>query len=104
MQKLPGFIFLRDALSIMAMHDSAGNFIPFTITRVTCNIANRTGGRRETLENVTLAGAPYGKKKSSKPANHFLNGTRNIMIPGKSRPTTIHNILITHFNGETIII
>jgi hypothetical protein len=99
-----GFIFLKDALAIMAMRDSDGGFIPFDIERVTCNLREGTGGRRVTHEKAVLAGAPYGKKNSRREANHFLNGTRNIMIPGKGRPITIQNLLITKFNGETVII
>lgn len=101
---MQGMIFLRDALRVMCTSDKAGNFIPFNFTIVTCNLREDTGGRRVDYENVVLAGGPFGKKNSKKDADHYINGTRNVMIPGKSRPTTIHNLLITKFNGERIII
>ncbi|QTE38501.1 hypothetical protein J3L18_05335 [Mucilaginibacter gossypii] len=101
---MEGFIFLSDVLRIMAMVDEQGNFIPFSITFITCNLTEETGGKRMTCDNVTLAGHPFGKKNSPKNANHWMNGTRNMLIPGRPRPTTVHNVLITRFNGERVII
>lgn len=95
-------ISLRDALSVMACKGEDGSFLPFSLTLVTCNLREDTGGRRITYENAVLAGAPFGKKGSARSANHFINGTRNIYVPGKGRPITIHNICITEFNGERI--
>lgn len=97
-------ILLSDALRIMASNDPAGNFIPFDLTYITCNVTDGSGGRRVTVTGAALAGGAFGKKESPKKANHFLNGTRNIMVPGKPRPVKIHNLLITHFNGEEVII
>ncbi len=93
-----------DALSVMDSRNSAGEPIPFSLTFITCDLNKQTGGERRSYEGVTLAGGSFGKKDSVKNANHFDNGTRNIMIPGKPRPRTIHIDLITHLNQERIYI
>jgi hypothetical protein len=88
----------------MATPSEGGGFLPFSFTFVTCNLTEKTGGKRVHAENAVLAGGPFGKKNSPKNANHYLNGTRNVMLQGKARPTTIHNLLITEFNGERVVI
>lgn len=97
-------INLRDALKVMDARTSDGQPIPFSITHIKCNLREQTGGQRETLEGITLAGGQFGKKVSGRNANHYQNATRNVMIPGKSRPTSIHIYTITHFNAERVYI
>lgn len=101
---MQGMISLRDMLKVMDARDSSGQPIPCTITRIKCNLREQTGGQRETLENITLAGGQFGKKVSAKNANHYNNGTRNVMVPGRSRPITIPIYTITHFNQERVYI
>jgi len=91
-----------DALKVMDSRTTAGDPIPVDITVITCNLTEDTGGERRVYQGVTLAGGQFGKKNSVKNPNHFENGTRNIMVPGKSRPITIHFDLITHLNGERV--
>ena len=95
---------LRDALTVMTAKDTAGSFIPFDCTVITCNLTEKTGGEKLEIKGAVLAGAPFGKKESRKDADHYINGTRNIMIPGRSRPVTIHNLLLIRFNGERVIV
>lgn len=86
----------------MSAKDTAGNFIPFNFTRVRCNLADETGGTRETITGAVLAGAPFGKKDPERDPNHWMNATRNIYIPGKSRPVTIQLLLLLTFNDERV--
>lgn len=97
-------ISLTDALRVMASKDEAGNFIPFDIKLVELNLREGTGGRRVTYQNAVLAGGPFGKSSTPKNANHFINGTRNIMVPGKDRPRKIHNLLLLELNGERVYV
>lgn len=101
---MQGMISLRDALKIMDARFDGGDPIPFDLTVITCNLKHGTGGLRVTYQNATLAGGSFGKKTSARNANHFYNGTRNLQVPGKGRPVKIHNLLITHFNGERVFV
>ncbi|MHB8209078.1 hypothetical protein [Mucilaginibacter sp.] len=101
---MQGMVQLRDALNIMDARHPGGEPIPFSLTFITCNLTEKTGGERRSYEGVILAGGQFGKKNSPKNANHYDNGTRNVNIPGKSRPVTIHIYLITHLNNERVII
>jgi hypothetical protein len=101
---MQGMISLSDALRVMAARDEAGDPIPFEVKVVTLNLKHGTGGMRVAYQNATLAGGSFGKKNALRQANHFYNGTRNLMVPGRSRPVKIHNLLITHFNGERVFV
>ena len=95
---MEGMIKLSDALSVMTTGD------PFNFSLVTCNLKQETGGRRVSYENATLCAGGNSSKTSAKNPNHWKNHTRNIMVQGKSRPITIHTLLITGFNNQKVFI
>lgn len=90
-----------DAMRIMAAVDNGGQPIPFDIEVCELNIKAQTGGKRVTYNNCTLL---RSKKDPGKNPNHWDNVTRNIMVPGRSRPITIQAILLTKLNNQTVYI
>lgn len=97
------FTRVVDMLKIMTEKDGAGNPIPFSITFVTCDMRQNTGGKKITLKSAILPG--YSTKiNSKKNPNHYSNYTRNILAEGGDRPIKIHALLVTEFNGTGIIL
>jgi hypothetical protein len=108
-------IGLKKALEMMRRKDEHGQFVPFSVTMVTCNRSKKSGGELLELKNVTL---PHRERveldtmerreiASKLPAkergiSHFKKGTINFKLPnGDLRMGHIH--LMTRYNGERII-
>lgn len=87
-------------VKVMAACDSAGMPIPCKFTVVTCNLREETGGERRTYEGAVLLAGGNSSKDSKKNPNNWINVTRTFQVPGRSRPLTVHLLLITHFNDE----
>lgn len=111
---LPHKIALADALRSMNTYDSLGNPIPFSISYVTADQEKQTGGEYKTYKGAFLSyqnksgtRTYTGKeveRKVKKHTNHWVNGTRNIMVQGGNRLRCIHIWLILEFNGKEVII
>jgi len=97
MQKM---IRIADMLQVMNSNDTGGKPIPFSFTTVSCNLKAQTGGQRLSYENAYLLAGGNSSKSSKKNPRNWINVTRTIKVPTKSRPITVHALLITEFNGE----
>lgn len=88
-----------------AMNDRTelGDFVPFSLTFVTCNKRLGTGGEKITLERAQLVGGGNSKAKKSNP-NHFEHYTRNIKAVDGDRIMKVHVLLVTRFNGDKVIL
>lgn len=96
-------IRVADMLTQMNEWEKSGERVPFSITWVTCNLKNNTGGEKITLEKAVIVGG--GKSKSGlKNPNHYENYTRNIRALEGDRIMKIHVLHITRFNGMRIIL
>jgi hypothetical protein len=96
-------IRVSDMLNVMNQRDGNSDFIPFSITWVSCNLKQNTGGEKITLAKAVLKGS--GKSKSAKRnPNHYENYTRNIVAFGGDRIMKVHVLLITRFNDDKIIL
>lgn len=91
-------ISVQDMLNTMVMRGEDRELIPFSITFVTCNEKNRTGGDKITLKEAVFVGGPSKKTKARNP-DHFGNFTRNIRALEGDRIIKIHPLLVTRFNG-----
>jgi hypothetical protein len=91
----------HEMLSEMLKRGPDGNFIPFSITWVTYNQKEKTGGEKITLNEAVFYGGPSKKDKPRNP-NHFDNYTRNIRAYHGDRIMKVHVDLITRFNGKRI--
>ncbi|KAA8483855.1 hypothetical protein BDE36_1776 [Arcticibacter tournemirensis] len=85
----------------MSRRDHEGEYIPFTITFVTCNLKLNTGGEKITLEQAVYVGGPSKADKVRNP-NHAANYTRNIRSIDGDRIIKIHPLLVTQFNGRKV--
>jgi hypothetical protein len=94
-------IRVPDMLNVMNQRDGNGDYIPFSLTWVTCNKKQHTGGEKITLDRAVLCS---GGKSSAEKYNpdHFENYTRNIRAAGADRIMKIHVLLVTRFNGAKI--
>lgn len=101
---MDGYIKLSDALKIMEGTDSGGEPIRFDFERVTCNLREGTGGERKQYTGAYLLAGGNSSKDSKKNPNNWMNVTRTIQLPGRSRPSTIPVLLITKFNDEKVYI
>lgn len=101
---MQGMIQWADAMRIMVAVDNGGQPIPFNLTVGELNVKAQTGGKNTSYTGCTLVGAGKSRKNSPKNPNHWKNMTRNIMVPGRSRPITIQAILITKLNEQTVFI
>lgn len=75
--------------------------IPFSITFVTLNEKNGTGGDKITLKEAVFVGGPSKRPKVRNP-NHFENYTRNIRAVNGDRIIKIHPLLVTRFNNYRV--
>lgn len=91
---MEGMIKFTDMLRVMTTGD------PFSFEVVSLNLKEETGGFRTTYTNAVLLAAGNSSKNSRKNPKNFLNVTRTIKVPTKSRPITVHALLITRFNDE----
>lgn len=96
-------IRVADMLRMMNEWESSGNRVPFSITWVTCNMKQNTGGEKITLDRAVLVGSGVSKSRDRNP-NHFENYTRNIKSAEGDRIMKIHVLHITQFNGKKIIL
>ncbi|WP_353183578.1 hypothetical protein [Parapedobacter lycopersici] len=94
-------ISVRDMLNTMQLRGEDGELIPFSITFVTCDEKNDTGGNKITLDQAVLIGGP-SKKTGGRNPNHFANYTRNIRHVDGDRIVKVHALLVTRFNGMRI--
>jgi hypothetical protein len=96
-------IRVADMLKQMLMKTSDGEFIPFRITFVKCDLKRNTGGQKVSLASSVLEGGPSSKDKPRNP-NHHRNYTRNIRAAEGDRIMKIHVLLVTQFNGAKVIL
>lgn len=94
-------IRVKDMLNTMAMRGADGELIPFSITFVTLDEKQNTGGKKITLDRAVLVGGPRSKSGGRDP-RHFENYTRNIRHADSDRIIKIHALLVTRFNGMRI--
>lgn len=73
---------------------------PFDFTVVSNNMKAGTGGQKVSHKGARLLAGGNSSKTSKKNPNNFLNVTRTIKVPSKSRPITVPALLIIEFNGE----
>lgn len=90
-------------LNTMNEWESSGNRVPFSITFVTCNQKQGTGGEKITIDQAVLVGNSTSKSNKKNP-NHYENYTRNIRALEGDRMMKVHVLLITRFNGQSIIL
>jgi hypothetical protein len=96
-------IRVADMLNVMNQRDGNGDFVPFSLTWVSCNQQKNTGGEKISLTKAVLEGS--GKSKSAKRnPNHHENYTRNIRAFDGDRIMKVHVLLITRFNDDKIIL
>ena len=105
-------IKLLDALNLMDAIDKEDKPIPFSITYVTYNRKNKTGGEVVSIEQavkcITMRKGKvvYDTRKMSsakRPPNHYRNSTRNLLIVGTDQIRKLNIRLITEFNGQKVI-
>ena len=109
------FIRLWDALEIMDSFDGQGKPVRFQLKFVTANRLERTGGEIIELKDAqkcsvrTTKGKEIFAAKKNFPANeqvsknprHWVNSTRNILLPnGQKRK--LHIRLIIEFNNKKV--
>ena len=93
----------KDMLNTMAMRGADGELIPFSITFVTCDEKQDTGGKKITLDRAVLLGGPSMKeKRGGRNPRHYANYTRNIRHADGDRFIKIHALLVTRFNGMRV--
>lgn len=88
-------------LEIMQMRGDDGNLIPFSITFITANKKEGTGGKRITYEAAIIHGWALSKSELRNP-NHFENYTRNLQGVGTNEIRKFHPLLVDFFNGKTV--
>jgi hypothetical protein len=94
-------ITFQQALEIMRRKDRMDRPVPFSVEFVTANRKSKKAGDVKLFENMVIM---YGKTKNAeKDANHFLNGTVNIMPNGGGPITKIHLMLIRKINNLTVV-
>lgn len=96
-------ILVKDMVREMAKTDRKGNPVPFSITFVTCNLKQDTGGEKITLKEAVCIGGPSNRKMERNP-KHAENFTRNIRAKDGDRFIKIHALLVTRFNGKKVSI
>ena len=96
-------ISVADMLKVMQSRSSDGELIPFSITFVTCDRKKKTGGQKITLEKAISEGSGKSKSKLRNP-DHYRNYTRNIRSVDGDKIIKIHPLLVTRFNGQTIML
>lgn len=77
---------------------------PFEIFGVKLNLKDGTGGTHYHYKGVQLCAGGHSSKKSKRNPRHWMNLTRNVMVPGRSRPITINTLTILKFNNERVYI
>lgn len=96
-------IKVKDMLNTMAMRGADGELIPFSITFVTCDEKQGTGGKKITLDRAVLLGGPSSKNnRGVRDPQHYGNYTRNIRHENGDRIIKIHALLVTRFNGMRV--
>lgn len=103
---------VKEACDIMAQTDKRGKPIPFSISVITADISNKTGGEFISWSNCTLNIANKSGSKTytiadrppvhSKNPNHWGNSTRNIKPLGQVDIRKIHIWLIFEMNGAEV--
>ncbi len=88
-------------LNEMMEREENGQFKPFEIEFVTCNLRNNTGGEIITLDRAVFVGGPSDRKTARNP-NHGRNFTRNIRHQDSDRIITFHPLLARKFNGKQV--
>lgn len=100
-------ITLADALQVMRQIDRSGQPVPFSISFVTWNRREETGGELKHIHKATLIAKERGKvlKPSTvaRRPQHWKNATVNIRQLGSDRITKVHRDLITQVNGKKIV-
>ncbi|WP_342645006.1 hypothetical protein [Mucilaginibacter sp. CSA2-8R] len=96
-------IRVADMLEIMQMRSDDGNLIPFSITFVTANKKEGTGGQRISYEAAVLYGFAKSNSTIRNPAHH-ANYTRNLVGVGTNEIRKFHPLLVEYFNGKTVIL
>lgn len=103
-------MYLRDVLRDMKKLDEEKNPIPFVVSVRTFDKQNLKGGIFKTYENATLM--QQGKKRSLtslatvknlKEPNHWQNKTRNLKVPGETRPRKMNILFIVKYNGYNVV-
>lgn len=94
-------IRVPDMLSEMLKRDEKGEFVPFEIEFVTCNLKNNTGGEKIRLDRAVFYGGPSERSTRRNP-NHADHFTRNIRHQDSDRIIKIHPLLVTRFNGKQV--
>ena len=111
-------IMLKDCLQQMEDRDPAtGKMIPFDFSVCTFSRQRMDGGKIIEYKGAVLAKNTDTKKSSAakqeqeeettipdkRNPKHFLNKTRNILLPGQERPTKFRIRYIIDFNKQTIV-
>lgn len=96
-------IRVPDMLAQMNEWEKSGERVPFSIEFVTCDLKQGTGGEKIKLDQAVLVGSSKSKSEQRNP-NHFENYTRNIRAKDGDYIMKLHVLLITRFNGMSIIL
>ena len=94
-------IRVTEMLKEMLRRDENRNFLPFSLTWVTCNLKKNEGGEKITLNKAVFVGGQSERGTERNP-NHAKNFTRNIRHLNSDRIMTIHPLLVTLFNGKQV--
>lgn len=98
---MDNIIRTRDMLATMAMRNSAGDFIPFSIEFVTCNERFNEGGEIIKFDKAVQYGTANSKSEVKNP-NNYKNFMRNIKPVDGDRITKIDPWLVRKFNGMEV--
>jgi len=88
-------------LTTMQMRSQDGQLIPFSITFVTADLKQGSGGKRITYKEAVLVGNAISKSDQRNP-DHFANYTRNLMGFETNEIRKFHPLLVDTFNGKTV--